>query len=103
MKKSSIAFVLIALVLPTRTTAQDVSTTAQSSNTSESAAQQQSATAAQAQGSVERAVRRFRIGVSGGVAFDRWNSSTLEVMLPSGRFLRRHWKFDPVLNLGWER
>lgn len=70
MKKSSIAFVLIALVLPTGTTAQEVSATAQSSNRSESAAQQQSATAAQPQGSVERAVRRFRIGVSGGVAFD---------------------------------
>ena len=102
MKKSSIAFVLIALVLPTGATAQDVDTTAQSSNTSDGAAQQQSATAAQAQGSVERAVRRSAL-VSAAASLSTRNSSTLELMLPSGRFLRRHLKFDPGLNSGWER
>lgn len=70
MKKASIAFVLIALVVPYVAAAQDVNTTAQFSRTSESAAEQQPAATAQAQSSVERAVRRFRIGVTGGVAFD---------------------------------
>ena len=73
MIKRSIACAVITLVLPYAAGAQEHDSAAGTVPQLEQSPEQPSNVqppAAQAQASVERAVRRFRIGVSGGVGFD---------------------------------
>ena len=72
MKKRSVAFIVLALALPCSAVAQDTVVSVDAARASVDAVEQVSnvfSATAQAQ-TVERAVRRFRLGVTGGVAFD---------------------------------
>jgi opacity protein-like surface antigen len=70
--KGLIGFAIIGLLIPCAAHAQGRNMNPQGSAQLTQASQQQSSAAAgnQTQGAVERAVRRYRIGVTGGVAFD---------------------------------
>jgi hypothetical protein len=73
MIKRSIACAVITLVLPYAAVAQEHDSTAMTAPQLTQSAERPSnvqAPAAQTQASVELAVRRFRVGVSGGVGFD---------------------------------
>ena len=70
--KRLIGFGIVGLLIPCAAHAQGGNMNPQSSAQLTQASEQQSSAAAanQTQGGVERAVRRYRIGVTGGVAFD---------------------------------
>jgi len=72
VKKHLIGFAIVGLVLPCAAAAQDRTANAQRSDQVTRASEQRDVQIAanQAQGTVERAVRRYRVGVTGGVAFD---------------------------------